>query len=260
MEYGICLLTVIPVRKSPSEKAEMVTQLLFGECFSVEETKDSWLKIICSYDNYEGWIDKKCVKEVAKQTFKQLNNHTSQTVTSSITKIIREDKTEMFILPGSTLHFFNNDNYSLTIENENFFFEKESVEKIKKTTQNTILETGLQFINAPYIWGGRSLFGIDCSGFVQVVFKINKIKLPRDAFQQKEMGLLVKQINDIKQADIAFFQDETGKIIHVGIALERNKIIHASGLVRIDKLDSTGIFNEEINQYTHRLNCIKRIL
>ena len=120
--------------------------------------------------------------------------------------------------------------------------------------------TAKEFLNAPYLWGGKSFFGVDCSGFTQLVYKVNNVKLPRDAYQQAEVGEALSFVEESQPGDLAFFENAEGRIIHVGIMLDDQKIIHASGKVRIDTLDSTGIFNQEMNKHTHKLRFVKSIL
>ena len=122
-----------------------------------------------------------------------------------------------------------------------------------------IIENAYMYINSPYLWGGRSPFGIDCSGFTQVVYKLCGIRLKRDASQQAEQGTTIKSLEESTPGDLAFFANGTEKITHVGILLPQHKIIHASGKVRVDKIDPQGIFNEDKNTYTHNLRLIKRI-
>ena len=116
------------------------------------------------------------------------------------------------------------------------------------------------FLNAPYLWGGKTPFGVDCSGFTQMVYKLNGYKLMRDASQQSKQGEALSFIEESEPGDLAFFDNEEGNIIHVGIIMDDNYIIHASGKVRIDRLDHLGIYNAEINKHTHKLRVIKKII
>ena len=123
-----------------------------------------------------------------------------------------------------------------------------------------IVGTALKYVNAPYLWGGRTVFGIDCSGFTQIIFKMNGIIMPRDAYQQAELGRTVHSIEDAQPGDLAFFENDKGRITHTGIILKDAKIIHSSGKVRIDKIDHKGIFNIERQEYSHKLTKINRFL
>jgi cell wall-associated NlpC family hydrolase len=115
------------------------------------------------------------------------------------------------------------------------------------------------YLNAPYLWGGRTPFGIDCSGFVQMVYKLQGLKLLRDASQQATQGEVISLLAEAEQGDLAFFDDEEGNITHVGMIIDSQRIIHCSGRVQIDNLDHEGIFNVRLQKYTHKLRLIKRI-
>jgi cell wall-associated NlpC family hydrolase len=122
-----------------------------------------------------------------------------------------------------------------------------------------LIETAMQFRNSPYLWGGRSPFGYDCSGFTQIVYKINGVRLPRDASQQASVGRIIDTVKETVQGDLVFFAGEKDRVVHVGLAIPPGKIIHCSGMVRIDALDEKGIFNSQVNQYTHRMHSIRRV-
>ncbi|MFW5830834.1 MAG: C40 family peptidase, partial [Prolixibacteraceae bacterium] len=129
-----------------------------------------------------------------------------------------------------------------------------------KNPRNVIIKQALKYFNAPYLWGGRSPFGVDCSGFTQVIYKMIGIKIPRDASQQVKMGTALSFVDEAEPGDLAFFDDEEGNIVHVGILWKRNKIIHASGKVRVDNVDQFGIFNVDLKRYTHKMRVMKKII
>ncbi len=238
MNKGICIVTVAPVRAENSDKAEIVTQILFGESADILEVNKNWTKIKMHYDSYEGWMDTKQIKPVSDE---ELAARKVTVVTEDFSSVLMEDGKTLLSM-GSEVEF-------------PVVASKRSHDK-----RESIVLTAKEFINIPYLWGGKSFFGVDCSGFTQLVFKVNDIKLPRDAYQQAETGDLLTFVEETKPGDLAFFENSEGKIIHVGIMLENQKIIHASGKVRIDTLDSTGIFNKELNQHTHKLRFLKSIL
>jgi hypothetical protein len=258
MYYGICLLSVVPCRKEASNTSEMVTQLLFGEHYSVVEQTETWLKIVVAYDKYECWINIKQHTKISEAAFKLLELQSAVITTELIQTITNKVSGLSFPIPmGSTLPGYMNK--ECKIENLNFIFEGKTTQISIKKTSEEIIHTAKLFLNAPYLWGGKSIFGIDCSGFTQVVYKLNGYKLPRDAWQQAELGHPLSFVEEAQAGDLAFFDNEEGKIVHVGIILSTNEIIHASGQVRIDKFDHYGIFHSENKKYSHMLRVIKRV-
>ncbi len=257
--YGICNLSVIPCRAEPSDRSEMVTQLLFGEHFKISEVQPKWIKIKIAYDGYECWIDKKQYLQIEEYTFDILNS-TESFYANELIQVISDTKSKTFfpIVIGSNLP--NLDHQEIMIENTSFTYEGSFIQSSQKFEKDNLLETALLFLNSPYLWGGRSPLGIDCSGFTQLVYKMNGIKLLRDASQQAEQGELLSFVEEAVAGDLAFFDNEEGKIVHVGIVMDNNKIIHASGKVRIDGFDHHGIFNNELKMYTHQLRILKRVV
>lgn len=256
--YGICNLGIIPCRKEPSDRSEMVTQLLFGDTFEITEIQGSWTFIKTAYDSYECWIDKKQFQPIAQHTFDIINS-SAIVCNNEFIQLIQHKNTNQHIplVIGCSLPNF--DNGECAIENQTYFFEGDTITGMLPNNKNGIVDTAIQFLNSPYLWGGKSPFGIDCSGFTQTVYKLNGIKLLRDAYQQAEQGETLSFVEEAEPGDLAFFDNDEGKIVHVGIVLENNKIIHASGKVRIDGFDHHGIFNNDKKDYTHQLRLLKRI-
>lgn len=190
------------------------------------------------YDGYEGWMDTKQIKHVTE------DHLTSRKVT-----LITENFASIMTNDGRTLLSMGSEVEYPAVASRRSHDLRES-----------IASTAKEFLNVPYLWGGKSFFAVDCSGFVQLVFKIHNMKLPRDTYQQAEVGEVLSFVEESQPGDLAFFENSEGKIIHVGIMLENQKIIHASGKVRIDTLDSSGIFNKEMNKHTHKLRVIKNII
>lgn len=257
--YGICNLSVVPCRKEPSDRSEMVTQLLFGEYFYILERQDNWLRIKIAFDDYEGWIDKKQILSIEQHTFDILNT-TEEYYSNELIQLIKDDKTSNFfpIVMGSSLPNF--DSSECAVENQSYTYDGEFTKGLLPLGKQGILETAMMYLNAPYLWGGKTPFGIDCSGFTQIVYKLNGIKLKRDAYQQAEQGETLSFVEEAEAGDLAFFDNEEGRIIHVGIVMDNNKIIHASGKVRIDGFDHQGIFNNDKKDYSHRLRLLKRVV
>lgn len=254
--FGFCNLSIVPCRREPSDKSEMTTQLLFGEHFEVLEEHKNWVYICSAIDGYKSWIDRKQYLPISKETHEQLSAQTYSR-TSDVVGVITET-TENISFPitiGSRLPLIKGKEF--TIENKKYNFQGSITTPGAKPKRSKIVEDCFIYLNAPYLWGGRTPFGIDCSGFTQMVYRLNGIKLFRDASQQAEQGKMLDFPEEAKPGDIAFFDNEDGSITHVGIVLPDMQIIHASGKVHIDKLDHLGIFSEEKKNYTHNLRILK---
>lgn len=259
MHYGICILSLVPGRKDPSGTSEMVTQLLFGEHYTVLENNDGWTRIKIAFDQYECWINTKQHTRISENTFTQLQKQPA-VYSNELVQVIHNKITQSgFPLTiGATLPFYKQNTASF--ESFVFGFEGNTVQTGTKKSASDLISTAFLFLNAPYLWGGKSPFGIDCSGFTQLVYKLNGYKLPRDAYQQVELGSVLSFVEEAEAGDLAFFDNEEGRIIHVGILLDNERIIHASGCVRVDKFDHYGIFGTETKKYSHTLRVINRIL
>ncbi len=254
MKYGCCCVPVSAVRRDASHKSEMVTQQLFGECCTITEEKPgNWVKIKCRYDAYEGWCQTSHVVEIEEANFNQPDTN----LTDDWVNNVDYNGHQMHVPLGSSLTSLN---YGKA------FWRKNAVQYsgkvwntvVVKITPKLVKQIAYKFLNTTYVWGGKSVFGIDCSGFCQMVFKFLNIPLPRDAWQQAEKGEIVPALNKVQCGDLAFFDNEDGKITHVGLLLSENEVIHSSGKVRLDKIDKEGIVNLETKERTHKLKVIKR--
>jgi cell wall-associated NlpC family hydrolase len=259
MAYGICTLSVVPARRDPAGTSEMVTQLLFGEHYTVLSSDDGWIRIKTAFEQYECWISEKQHTRISESTFKTLEKQ-NPVFTAELIQVVTDlsTKKRFPISIGATLPAFKG--HEGGIENFKFHYEGATVSFSKKKNAAEIISTAFLFLNAPYLWGGKNPFGIDCSGFVQTVYKLNGYKLPRDAHQQVETGTPLTFVEEAQAGDLAFFDNEEGRITHVGIVMDNQQMIHASGCVRIDKYDHYGIFNIDTKKYSHSLRVIKRIL
>ena len=235
MEKGICTVSVAAIRAEQSHQSEMTSQILYGETVDILEKAAKFIKIKMHFDGYEGWVDVQQISEISEEYF-------------------QERKTE---LVQNTLQMYSTSQgvILLSIGSE---VNSEKADPIFLKTE-TVSETAQKFFNVPYLWSGRSFFGIDCSGFVQLVYKVHGISLPREAHQQSEVGEVLSFVEESKPGDLAFFENVDGQISHVGMMLEDQNIIHAYGKVRIDSLDSTGIFNKELNKHTHKLRFLRSV-
>lgn len=259
MQYGICTLSVVPGRKEPSGASEMVTQLLFGEHYTVLESGEDWLRIKTAFDSYECWINSKQHTRIQENIFHQLEKQ-DPVYSNELVQVINNKKNETHfpLSIGATLPFFKDQ--KISFESFDFGFEGTTSSLKEKKSASSIISTAYLFLNAPYLWGGKSPFGIDCSGFTQLVYKLNGYKLPRDAYQQVEIGSPLSFVEEAEAGDLAFFDNEEGRIVHVGILLSNEQIIHASGCVKVDKFDHYGIFSSDTKKYSHTLRVIKKIL
>lgn len=254
VKYGITWLSIIPMRREPSHRSEQVSQLLFGECYELVQQQSNWLLIRCTYDGYEGWIDENQHHSLNEKEYQQtLGSDTGLAL--DLVCSAASGQHAIPVLTGSHLPYFDGMNFK--IGKEKFIYNGQAIPYNGR--QPSLCErVAMRYLHAPYLWGGRSPFGIDCSGLTQVVYKFMGMALPRDAWQQAERGTTVHFIEDTRPGDLAFFHNEEGKVTHTGILLNDKRIIHASGRVRMDKADHFGIYNSETKKYSHQLKSIKR--
>ncbi|BDD08966.1 hydrolase Nlp/P60 [Fulvitalea axinellae] len=253
--FGICRLSVAPLRATAADSAEMVTQLLFGDMYEVLETSENgkWLRVKMEFDGYEGWLDLKQHTEISEPFF-EVSRKQDFRICLGLTSTFETGKGALTLLAGAVSHYpvnpiFPDETGIAVPEDWKSFGEKLGVD--------AILAQAKRYMGAPYLWGGRTPFGIDCSGFTQVVFKIGGYSLLRDASMQVQQGEHV-DFADRKPGDLAFFVNKEGRVTHVGICLPEGKIIHASGMVRIDTLTEKGIEMED-GTLSHVYGSLRRM-
>lgn len=251
--FAICNLAIVPLRFEPSDRSEMVSQVLFGDTFTVLETKEKWSRIQLSADSYEGWIDNKQFMVISEDQFVQLQN-APRFYCADLIDYITGKNTLLSIVLGSDLSMLAFPDVNV----QQMAFDGKAITGIQP--KESLLQTAFLYLHAPYLWGGKTPFGIDCSGFTQMVYRLNGYNIPRDASQQAKIGEPLSFIEESEVGDLAFFDNEEGQIIHVGIIMEDNYIIHAHGKVRIDRLDHLGILNIDSGRHTHKLRVIKKII
>lgn len=260
MKYGVSKLSIVPGRIEPADQSEMVTQVLFGDHYKIIDERAKWVRVRSAYDKYECWIDRKQSFEISEAEYQKLDAQNELALCGDLTQPVQNLETKNItpIILGCTLPMMKKNN-QFSIADEDFVFIGSAL-RPKEVDRVKLIEYANLYLNAPYLWGGKTPFGIDCSGFVQMVYKLCGVKLPRDAYQQAELGSTLSFIEEAEEGDLAFFDNNEGNIIHVGIILKDNYIIHASGKVRVDRIDHQGIYNPDLRDYSHKLRIIKKII
>lgn len=248
-------LSVVPIRLKPDETSEQVTQLLFGEQAGIlEMRKDSWAKVQLVQDGYIGWLDSKMVI-----TSPIKSNGSTDFICLDLFGQAFSDEHSTWITLGAHLPAY--DGMMSTMGDDKFRYSGQAVRQSDlEPSVERIERLSKKLLNTPYLWGGRTPLGIDCSGYTQLIYKCCGITIDRDAKDQALQGTMVDFVSESQVGDLAFFCKKSEKITHVGIILPNQRVIHASGKVRIDKIDHYGIFNEEMQEYTHRLKIIRRFI
>jgi cell wall-associated NlpC family hydrolase len=253
MQHGLIHLAIVPLRDAPAHKAQQVSQLLFGESFEVLEIQDQWLQVKTDNDDYTGFIQ--ATQAVLFDAVNHPQNQQKFQLTAQPVTVVRKitDRSLLYLPAGSRIAH---------LEQNQFAIGTTTFELLHPilADKNSIKNDAYSYLNTPYLWGGRTHFGIDCSGFAQAVYLQQGIQIKRDAWQQAEQGKAVDFLQSALPGDLAFFDNEEGRIVHVGIMLDIEQIIHASGSVKIDRIDDQGIYSAELKKYTHQLRIIKRFL
>ncbi len=250
MLYGICPLSVVPIRAIADEVGEMTSQLLYGEHFKILEQRKLWCRIRIAFDGFEGWVRNNQITVIASADYEGIENSKNLKYATDLVSFVSDDLGLLIpIIMGSSIQ-----------NSEALPYRFEGSATDTKSEKSLLLKTAVSYLNTPFLSGGKTPFGIDSSGFTQMVYKINGYSLKREALEQSAQGDALSFIEESEPGDLAFFDNSDGVINHVGIIMKDNYVIHASGKVRIDRIDHTGIFNTEIKNYTHSLRVIKKII
>lgn len=249
MNIRVCTNVFVPLRTAPSHKSEMGSQVLLGERYESVDRAGTYTRIRLLFDGYSGWIDNDHLSQ-----YEQAED-TETFVIARDTSGILPDGSSIIVPAGAEITDLDEKKVEFSAGNLRIRGEREVV---IAPLNEEITSTAMTYLNAPYLWGGRSFMGMDCSGLVQTVYKVHGINIPRDSFRQAEKGVTINLISDAIPGDLLFFDNDSGRINHVGMLLDQGKIIHCSGRVRIDTIDHQGIYRNEEKRYTHRLRLIKR--
>lgn len=256
MLYGICNLSIVPLRLESSDASEMVSQIVFGEHFKVLSKTKKWSHIRLSFDGYEGFVDNKQYVEINEETYRQISD-SEPVYAGELIDFVTDQNSNLTTIPlGARLPFYENGNCLVGEDS----YQYQGATYRGELSRTEIIKKAFVFLNTPYLWGGKTPFGIDCSGFTQLVYKLCGYNLKRDAKDQATQGDVLSFIEESEPGDLAFFDNSEGIITHVGIIMNDYSIIHAHGKVRIDRLDHSGIYNVDSKTHTHKLRVIKKIL
>src|SRR5688572_26503038 len=261
MDYAVVNVPAAPVRRKPEHRKEMVSQLLFGETVRILKSKGPlWLKVRSLHDNYEGWMTNTLLAGIDKTA---ANTMSVYAATGMMNTITAGDK-RMNVPVGSSLPFFENlpagrhGGKGRLGDAEYEFTGNYCRRDQQQPSEELLKQLALPWLNAPYLWGGRTPLGVDCSGFVQVIYKLMGIDLCRDTWQQAQEGKTIKKFRDTQPGDLAFFNREKN-IIHTGILLGNDQVIHASGRVRIDTITKRGLIDAATGKKVLSLQLVKRV-
>ncbi|MFW5757908.1 MAG: NlpC/P60 family protein [Bacteroidota bacterium] len=258
MNAAVNLMSVVPVYNTPGKSTDLVSQLLFGECVKVLDNRNHWLLVSDLQDNQLGWLHEDMLRTLNDEEYEQLTGKPLFYSADLVQLLENKTRRSGFLIPFGS-HLFSNENKEFDLLGDEYLFHGNTVGK-EGIQSDDIVKHAFMFENSPYLWGGKTPLGIDCSGFVQIIYKLAGMALPHNAEAQALKGQHISFLEESLPGDLVFFDNEEGEIVHVGILLNSENVIHAFRYVRINRLDHHGIFDQYNKKYTHKLRLIKRLL
>lgn len=257
--HGVCHVPVAPMKESPSLQSEMVSQLLAGELVEILDLEGGWFLVMGLNDGLKGWVDVKMIEELLDEQVNVIQNSFAGMAPAPLL-CAKDQFGRSFYLPGGARLYTHGSSIAIAPGRNLEMEVKQHLVQPKFKSGKGLIQTAMTYNGAPFLWGGKTVFGIDCAGFVQTVFLLHGVPVPRKLDQLVEVGEVVSFNNEALPGDVAFFDNAEGNIVHTGLIVDQGRIIHAFGEVRVDLLDHEGIFNKYTRQYSHKLRVIKRFV
>ena len=250
-EYKIVSKSVAPIYSKPSFSSELINQALFWEELIVESLGDNWLKIR-QRDGYVGWVHSFYITDSKtydnNKILKNIDNW--YFVKSRFLEIITPQKASLFLSFGSIIPCItkNNKFYIILPNGDENYIDKNSLINVNQHISiDEVINLSKSLLNVPYLWGGRSSYGIDCSGLIQLLLGFLKIHFPRDTKDQIKYKNIELIKYNYKRGDLIFFS-KNNIINHVGMFINEKEYIHSSGCVKINSYNSDTELNTMIDK------------
>ena len=261
-KYGICHLAQAPLRDTISHSSEMISQVLFGDIVEIKDKYQNWHEVETVFDGYEGWLDEKQFIPLDQADFEAMKAEKNPVFSAGfVSETERETDHAVFrIGMGCRLPLFQNGAFKLGKLDYSYKSPVWEIPADAEQKRKSVMERALLLMNTPYLWGGKSSAGLDCSGFTQLIFRTCGIHLLRNASQQATQGTLINLLAEAQTGDLLFFDNENEQIVHVGIYNGNGHVLHSSGCVRIDPVDHEGIYRQDLGNYSHHLRLIRRVI